>query len=245
MQCQRGGKITIKTENVVLDEEYVGVHMGVVPGNYVMLSISDTGCGMTKEVMGRIFEPFFTTKERGKGTVLGLSVVYGIVKQSGGNIWVHSEPDQGTTFKIYLPKVEEEEKELQRKGNKEDIPRGNETILIVEDDDSVRRLAVCFLKRQGYITLESRGGQEALEIFKAHCNTIDLVLIDVIMPELSGLEMVKLRLISQNFKVLYMSGYTDNGFINNFVLKEGIGFIAKPFTFESLLKKIREVLDNK
>lgn len=241
-----GGKITIKTENVVLDEEYAGGHMEVVPGNYVMLSISDTGCGMTKEVMERIFEPFFTTKERGKGTGLGLSVVYGIVKQSGGNIWVYSEPGQGTIFKIYLPKVEEEGKELQRKGNKEDVPRGNETILVVEDDDSVRKLAVRFLKRQGYITLESRGGQEALEIFKAHCNTINLILIDVVMPELSGPEMVeKLRLISQNFKVLYMSGYTDNGIINNFVINEGIGFIAKPFTFEGLLKKIREVLDNK
>ena len=241
-----GGKLTIETANVSLDEDYAKRHVSVIPGNYVMLSVSDTGCGMTSEVMERVFEPFFTTKEKGKGTGLGLSVVYGIVKQSGGNIWVYSEPGQGTTFKIYLPAVEGEEGEFWRKEVSGEVPRGSEGILVVEDDDSVRELAARFLKKQGYQTFETKRGDEALELFKAHLDSIQMVLVDVVMPGESGPELIKkFREISKNFKVLYMSGYTDNAIVHHGILDKGVEFIQKPFGFDSLLRRVREVLDKK
>jgi PAS domain S-box-containing protein len=238
-----GGRLTIETKNVFLDEEYAKSHVAVTVGPYVMLSVSDTGCGMTPEVKEKIFEPFFTTKEKGKGTGLGLSTVYGIVKQSGGNIWVYSEPGQGSTFKIYLPRVEEEG-EFQRVPIEKEIPKGSETILVIEDDDSVRRVAVRFLKRQGYVVFEAKRGEEALEIFKNHNGPIHLILVDVIMPGESGPQLIeRIKENSWEFKVLYMSGYTDNAIVHHGVLKKGVEFIQKPFTLESLSRKVREVLD--
>ena len=238
-----GGRLTIETANVVLDEEYARRHIAVTPGPYVMLSVSDTGCGMTLEVKEKIFEPFFTTKGKGKGTGLGLSTVYGIVKQSGGSIWVYSEPGRGTTFKIYLPRVEEEDEFRGRPVEKE-IPRGSETILVIEDDDSVRKLAIRFLETQGYLPLEAKQGEEALEIFQNYQGPIHLILIDVIMPGGSGPQVIeRLKETSREFKVLFMSGYTDNTIVHHGVLKKGVEFIQKPFTLEALSRKVREVLD--
>ncbi len=238
-----GGKLTIETANVVLDEKYVDSHVAVESGSYVMLSVSDTGCGMSPEVKERIFEPFFTTKEKGKGTGLGLSTVYGIVKQSGGNIWVYSEPGKGTTFKVYLPAVDEALEEPERE-TIEEMPRGSETILIVEDDEAVRKLAVHILEKQGYKVLEASQESEALGIFRNREAPIHLVLMDVVMPAISGRLLVeKLKEVRGDFKVLFMSGYTDDVIIHHGVLEKGVEFIQKPFTFKSLAKKVREVLD--
>jgi two-component system cell cycle sensor histidine kinase/response regulator CckA len=239
-----GGKLTIETSNVVLDEEYARTHVAVKPGDYIMLAVSDTGCGMTREVKEKVFEPFFTTKEKGKGTGLGLSTVYGIVKQSGGNIWVYSEPGHGTTFKIYLPRVDEPVEELPEKPRIEEIPRGNETILIVEDDEPVRKLAVRILKRHGYAVLEAHHEAEAMNFSKEWKEPIHLILVDVIMPEVSGRQLVEsMRQVRQDFIVLYMSGYTDNAIVHHGVLEKGVNYIQKPFTMDGLARKVREVLD--
>ena len=238
-----GGKLTIETANVELDEEYAHKHIAVQPGRYVMLSISDTGVGMTPEVRERIFEPFFTTKEKGKGTGLGLSTVYGIVKQSGGNIWVYSEPGQGTTFKIYLPQVDEPLEELKEKMVGE-VPQGHETILIVEDEEIVRKLAVRVLKRQGYKVLEAPDGGKAFMLCEEFKDPIHLILTDVVMPGMSGRKLVdRLKEIHPEMKVLYMSGYTDNAILHHGILEPGINFIQKPFTVDGLARKVREVLD--
>ncbi len=239
-----GGKLTIETANVVLDEKYVNSHVAVEPGPYVMLSVSDTGCGMSAEVRERIFEPFFTTKEKGKGTGLGLSTVYGIVKQSGGNIWVYSEPGQGTSFKIYLPAAEEATEDFPEKETIKETPRGNETILIVEDDESLRKLAVHVLEKQGYTVLEASQESEAMGIFRERKEPIHLVLMDVVMPGISGRLLIeRLKEIRNDFKVLYMSGYTDDVIAHHGVLEKGVKFIQKPFTMDSLARKVREVLD--
>jgi len=238
-----GGKLTIETANVELDEEYARKHIAVKPGQYVMLSVSDTGIGMTPEVKERVFEPFFTTKEMGKGTGLGLSTVYGIVKQSGGNIWVYSEAGKGTAFKIYLPQVDEPLTELKEVVSKE-ILQGDETILIVEDEETVRKLAVRILKSLGYRTLEAPEGGRALILCEEFKEPIHLILTDVVMPGMSGPNLVeRLREIHPEIKVLYMSGYTDNAIIHHGVLEEGTNFIQKPFTLENLARKVREVLD--
>ena len=242
----QGGKLTIETADVELDEEYAKRHIAVQPGRYVMLSISDTGVGMTPEVKDRLFEPFFTTKEQGKGTGLGLSTVYGIVKQSGGNIWVYSEPGQGATFKIYLPRVEEPLTEKKREEVSREIPRGGETILVVEDEETVRKLAMRLLKGQGYRVLEASDGGKAFMLCEKYKERIDLILTDVVMPGMSGRELAeRLKQIHPEMKVLYMSGYTDNAIVHHGVLKEGIHFIQKPFTLESLARKVREVLDKR
>jgi two-component system cell cycle sensor histidine kinase/response regulator CckA len=238
-----GGKLTIETANVELDEEYGRAHVAVRPGRYVMLSVSDTGVGMSPEVRDRVFEPFFTTKEKGKGTGLGLSTVYGIVKQSGGNIWVYSEIGKGATFKIYLPRVDEPLEELEEKQMGTDLPRGNETILVVEDEKEVLKLAGRILKRQGYAVLEVSSGEEALRICREK-KTFHLLLTDVVLPKRSGRQLVEdLREICQSFKVLYMSGYADQAVIRHGILEKGMDYLQKPFTVERLVRKIREVLD--
>ncbi|HKV34953.1 MAG TPA: ATP-binding protein [Pyrinomonadaceae bacterium] len=244
----KGGKLTIETSNVYLDHTYATEHVSVQPGNYVMLAISDTGCGMDKETRQHIFEPFFTTKAQGKGTGLGLSTVYGIVKQSGGNIWVYSEEDRGTTFKIYFPQVTAEAEEYRRATPRIEAPRGSETILLVEDADWVRKLARQVLERAGYRVVEASGADEAISIIEASHNgtTVDLVLTDVIMPGMSGNDMSKqLLAMRPGLPVLYMSGYTDDAIVQHGVLEPGINFIQKPFSPDALALKVREVLDGK
>ena len=239
----QGGKLTIETANVELDGAYARRHVAVTPGRYVMVAVSDTGVGMTPEIRERVFEPFFTTKEKGKGTGLGLATVYGIVKQSGGNIWVYSEPGQGTVFKIYLPRVDEP---LTEEGEKEEIGlfRGVGVILVVEDEEGVRKLVLEMLKKQGYSVLEAANEEEALLICRQYKDTIHLMVTDVVMPGISGPELAKrLVVIHPEMKVLYMSGYADNAIVHHGVLKEGVNFIQKPFTIEGLAKKVREVLD--
>jgi two-component system, cell cycle sensor histidine kinase and response regulator CckA len=210
----------------------------------VMLSVSDTGVGMTPEVRQQVFEPFFTTKEKGKGTGLGLSTVYGIVKQSGGNIWVYSEPGEGTTFKIYLPRVDEPLEELRRRVEVKEVPRGTETILIVEDEEDVLKLAGRILSRQGYKVLEASQGLDAFLLAEKYEDLIHLLVTDVVMPKIGGRELAdRIAEIRPEIKVLYMSGYTDNAIIHHGVLREGMEFIQKPFTVEGLARKVREVLD--
>jgi CheY-like chemotaxis protein len=240
----KGGKLTIETTNVGLDKEYARKHISVKPGSYVMLSISDTGIGMAPEVKGRIFEPFFTTKEKGKGTGLGLSTVYGIIKQSGGDIWVYSEPSQGTTFKIYFPRVDEPLDEVGKKGVEGELPRGNETILLVEDEEEVRKLAAQVLRKQGYKVLEASHGNDALLVCKQHEGPIQLMVTDVVMPGMSGCELAEnLLSLYPEMKALYMSGYTDNTIAHHGILEPGLHYIQKPFSVEGLAIKVREVLD--
>jgi len=238
-----GGRLTIETANVELDEAYVRGHVGVKPGRYLMLSVSDTGAGMTQEVKERVFEPFFTTKVTGKGTGLGLSTVYGIVKQSGGNIWVYGEPEKGAAFKIYLPRVDEPTEVFKEKLVK-DLPRGSETVLLVEDEEEVRKLAAQILQRQGYKVLEAPQGGDALLICEQHQTPVHLMLTDVVMPGMSGHQLAeRLKSLQPEMKVLYMSGYTDNTIIQHGVLVEGVNYISKPFTVDALERKVREVLD--
>jgi PAS domain S-box-containing protein len=240
-----GGKLLIETTNVELDKEYANAHIGVAPGRYVKLSVSDTGIGMSQEVREKVFEPFFTTKDKGKGTGLGLSTVYGIVKQSGGNIWVYSEPGHGTTFKIYLPKVEEELDTLHGRDETEFSPRGSETVLLVEDEQEVRLLAHRLLSQQGYRVLEATNGEEALYV--AHeqgGEEIHLLLTDVVMPQMGGKELAdQLKILRPDIKVLYTSGYTDDAIVHHGVLEPGIHFLQKPFSLKTLSHKVREVLD--
>ncbi len=239
-----GGRLTIETANVILDEEYARGHVAVKPGDYVMLVVSDTGFGIAAEVKERIFEPFFTTKEKSKGTGLGLSTVYGIVKQSGGNIWVYSELEYGTTFKIYFPRVDEPLEHLREEAKVEEIPHGNETILVVEDDEAVRKLANQILKKQGYSVLEADHEYGALLLCRERKEPIHLILVDVVMPGKSGRQLIEsLKEVRKDFRSLYMSGYTDKVIVHHGILEKGIDFIQKPFTFEGLARKVREVLD--
>ncbi|OYV98413.1 MAG: hypothetical protein B7Z62_03925 [Deltaproteobacteria bacterium 37-65-8] len=239
-----GGRLTIETANVSLDEEYAKTHTEVRPGSYVMLAVSDTGSGMDAETVGKIFDPFYTTKEKGKGTGLGLSMVYGIVKQHGGNIWVYSEPGRGATFKVYLPRVDEP-------AAAEEIAPGipvhasvdPETVLVVEDEDTVRDLVCRMLSGAGYDVIEARGGEEAVRLAKER-KTIHLLLTDIIMPEMSG-RMVRDRVaaLHPDVKVLYMSGYTDNVVAHHGILEAGVHFLQKPFTARTLADKVREALE--
>ncbi len=239
-----GGKLVIETTNAELDEIYAHSHVGITPGRYVMIAVSDTGVGMTHEVKERIFEPFFTTKEKGRGTGLGLSTVYGIVRQSGGDVWVYSEPGQGTTFKIYLPRVDESLEELREKITAGETPQGTETILVVEDEEAVRKLAVRILKRQGYAVLDASSGEEALLIAGEHKGPIHLLVTDVVMPGMSGGTLAEqLTPIRPEMKVLYMSGYTDDAIVHHGMLDPGANYIQKPFTVEGLVGKVKEVLD--
>jgi len=240
-----GGKLTIETDNVLVDEEYASHHFSVHPGKYVVLAVSDTGCGMDETTQSHIFDPFFTTKEVGKGTGLGLSTVYGIVKQSGGNIWVYSEVGKGTTFKIYLPCVESHAQEPKIRAADINLQNGTETVLLVEDEKRVRDMTREILQESGYHVLEAEHGQEALLIADRHPGTIHLMLSDVVMPQMSGRELAeRLVPLRQEMKVLYMSGYTDDAIVHHGVLDEGMSFIEKPFTPNALARKVREVLDD-
>ena len=241
----RGGKLIIETADVNLDEAYVRRLVDVRAGSYVMLAVSDTGCGMDAETLAHIFEPFFTTKEPGKGTGLGLSTVYGIVKQSGGYIFVYSEPDRGTTFKIYLPRVEEEVP-LPDQNAVPAIPtEGWETVLLVEDEQPVRALVREILQKNGYSVLEAGHGKEALQVSDRYPDPIHLMVTDVVMPGMSGCELAE-RLASRrpDTKVLYLSGYTDNALLNHDMTDPTIAFLQKPFTTYALGRKVREVLDS-
>jgi two-component system, cell cycle sensor histidine kinase and response regulator CckA len=242
----QGGNLTIETANVELEREYVGKHVGVQPGSYVILSVSDTGTGMNDETQARIFEPFFTTKEKGKGTGLGLSTVYGIVKQSGGNIWVYSEPGQGTTFRVYLPQLLAAAKPIEKVATEAAAPGGSETILLVEDENIVRGLARKILEQSGYSVLDARGGEEAIRLCQERSEPIHLLLTDVVMPETSGREIAeRLTTLRPTTRVLFMSGYTDEAIVHHGVLDSNVEFIQKPFTPMALAKKVREVLDSK
>jgi len=242
----KGGKLTLETANLELDQAYSREHAMVIPGSYVMLAISDTGCGMDAETLSHVFEPFFTTKEQGKGTGLGLSTVYGIVKQSGGYIWPYSELGIGTSFKIYLPRVDEMAEREQARAQAASGLRGTETILLVEDEEGVRGLTRQLLQRHGYTVLEAEHGEDALRLCERYSGPIHLVLSDVVLAQMSGRELVqRLAPLRREMKVLYMSGYSDEAIVHHGVLEPGTAFLQKPFTTESLMRKLREVLDSK
>ena len=239
-----GGNLTVETQNVYLDADYAGRHIAVESGPYVLLAVSDTGLGMNNETKARIFEPFFTTKEHGKGTGLGLSTVYGIVKQSGGSIWVYSELEEGTTFKVYLPRVDEVTPEYMRPGARSQSTQGSETILLAEDDELVRNLARDILEWSGYTVLEAPNGGAALLLCEQHEGEIDLLLTDVVMPELSGRQLAeRLEKIRPRMKAVYMSGYTADTVLRRGALEDEAKFIQKPFTPDALLHKVREALE--
>ena len=241
----QGGNLTIKTANADLNENYFREHgIKETPGPYIMLAVSDTGSGIDKETQEHILEPFFTTKEVGKGTGLGLSTVYGIVKQSNGFIWIYSEPGKGTTFKVYLPKVKGDAEPEEKEQTPVDDLGGSETVLIVEDDNRLLKLAQKILQSYGYRILEAENGEEALKIGKEHEGPIHLLLTDVVMPSMGGREAAdRLQPLYPQMKVIYMSGYTDNAIVHHGVLEPGLNFLGKPFTPESLVRKVREALD--
>lgn len=238
----RGGNLTIETSVIEPDGRSLD---GISAGPYVLLSVTDTGVGMDKETQARIFEPFFTTKPAGKGTGLGLSTVYGIVKQSGGDLWVYSEPGLGTTFKIYLPQVDDSINLTQPTAATLGLHERSETILLVEDEEIVRKLTREVLKTQGYTVLEACDGDEAMTICQEQGETIDLMLTDVVMPRLGGRELARRALsLRPGMKVVCMSGYTDDVMLKNGSKDAGIAFLPKPFTPIALARKVREVLDS-
>lgn len=241
-----GGRLHITTSNTNLSNEQSERHLEAAPGEYVMVAVTDTGTGMTREVQQRVFEPFFTTKGQGKGTGLGLSTVYGIVKQSGGDVWIYSEPGNGTTFKVYFPRVAGSEESLPVKEDSQATPGGNETVLIVEDDAALRALSARILETNGYTVLLARNGLEALALASGHAGQIDLVASDVVMPKMNGRPLVeKLLETRKEMKVLFMSGYTDDEVMRRGVIDGRTAFLQKPFTPAQLAKKIRDVLDQK
>jgi PAS domain S-box-containing protein len=239
-----GGSLTIETKNVSLDRPYVNQQVVLKAGHYVMLSVSDSGCGMNAETQARIFEPFFTTKEVGKGTGLGLSTVYGIVKQSEGSIWVYSEVGKGTTFKIYLPRVDQVVETEEATDGSKSASRGHETILLVEDEEMVRTLAIEILEGYGYTVIAAANGEEGLSRCREFSAPIDLMITDVVMPHMSGRELAaELRSVRPETRVLYMSGFTDDAIFRHGLLADEVAFIQKPFSPDALARKAREVLD--
>jgi signal transduction histidine kinase/CheY-like chemotaxis protein len=241
-----GGKLTVETANVALDATYVAAHPDAHAGEHVLLAVSDTGCGMDAATRARIFEPFFTTKGPEKGTGLGLATVFGIVKQSGGHIEVYSEPGLGTTFKIYLPRYRNGAPAGKSHAGQKVVARGSETVLLVEDEDGVRKLARLVLQERGYKVLEARHGGEALLICEQYDGTIHLMVTDVVMPHMSGRQVAeRLQTLRPEMKVLYLSGYTDDAIVRHGVLEADTPFLQKPFTPDNLALKVREVLDEK
>jgi signal transduction histidine kinase/CheY-like chemotaxis protein len=239
----QGGRIVIETSNIDLDSAYADGHASVKPGRYVMLAVSDTGMGMDRDTVAHIFEPFYTTKESGRGTGLGLSTVYGIVKQSGGYIWVYSELGNGSTFKVYLPRIEDSVDEVAPLPVSLDSQRGSETILLVEDEEAVRDLIQTVLNDQGYNVIPSRDTQHALQIAETFAHEIHLLLTDVVMPGMSGRELAAhITARRRGIRVLFMSGYTDNVITSGGVLEKGITFLQKPFSPGQLTQKVRDVL---
>jgi two-component system cell cycle sensor histidine kinase/response regulator CckA len=240
----QGGRLTIETRNVTLDEAYAATHPDVRPGNYVMLAVCDTGTGIVPQTKARIFEPFFTTKGPGKGTGLGLAVVHGIVKQTGGHVEVYSEVGKGTTFKIYLPVIEEQLPAGTSVHALGLMPRGTETVLLVEDEDALRALARHVLESCGYTVLEAADGREALRVAEGHLGPIDLLVSDVVMPHLGGRQLAeRLAVMKSGMKVMFLSGYTDDAVVRHGVLEAEFAFLQKPFTPPALAQKVREALD--
>ncbi len=240
----QGGRIVIETKNMDLDEAYAHQRIGVSPGRYVMLAVSDEGCGMDAETLKHIFEPFYTTKHATEGTGLGLSTVYGVVKQNRGNIWVYSEVGRGTTFKVYLPQVNQVVDARRTEALSAAVARGTETVLLAEDEELVRKFVRSILEKSGYTVLEAHHGSEALRVALQHPGPIHLLLTDMVMPLMDG-KLLAQRMVGlrPGIRVLYMSGYSENAVVHYGVLESGTAFIEKPFTVETLAHKVRETLD--
>jgi nitrogen-specific signal transduction histidine kinase len=239
----RGGRLTMESRDITLDEEFTRTRPSLQPGPYVLLSISDTGAGMTPEVRARIFEPFFTTKEQGRGTGLGLAVVHGIVTQSGGAIEVYSEPGVGTTFRIYLPAVGAVAAAATAMSTGGEI-RGIETVMVVEDEESIRRMTTHALRSHGYVVLQAGDGEEALELLHRHGGTVDLLVTDVVMPRMDGRALAEaMKTMFPKLRILYTSGYTDDAVVRHGILQSEVAFLSKPYTPMALLRRMRQVLD--
>ena len=239
-----GGLLAIETQNRLLDEEYVKMHAEVVPGQYVMLAVSDTGYGMTDEIKSKAFDPFYTTKDPGKGTGLGLSTVYGIVKQSGGHIWIYSELGKGTIFKIYLPKANADSETVLSKKVDQSMPRGSEKVLVVEDEESVREMTILILKEQGYKVYEAKSAEEAYALCQSMKMDLDLLVSDVILPHMNGPELAELlKKVCPQLKIVFMSAYTENSIVLRKVFKKGMPYLQKPFRPYELAQKVRQVLE--
>ncbi len=238
-----GGLLVIETTHILLDEAYTRLHADSAPGEYVMLSVSDTGTGMTAEVQSHLFEPFFTTKERGKGTGLGLATCYAIVQQFGGHIGVYSESDVGTTIKVYLPRIQKTS-EQDDAGDAQVDARGTETILLVEDEAPLRAIASRALTSRGHTVLQAADGESALRLLQEHRDPIHLLLTDVVLPRMGGRELAeRVRAMRPELRVLFVSGYTDDVILQHRLLEHDIMLLQKPFTIAGLAQKVREALD--